>query len=223
MSAMSQRYIPEAVALEVMRAYRLPTLRSTIVRSLDDLTAATPSITYPVAMKIISRDIVHKTEVGGVRLGVYPDKLQENYTSLLHDVKLKAPHAALEGVLLAEMAPSGGVEYVIGVKDDPSLGHLLMFGLGGIYVETLRDVSFRLAPLTVHDARSLISEIKSAKLIRGVRGLLPLDEDALTDSLLRISQLVTDHPQIKELDINPILVLPKGQGVRVLDARMVIG
>ncbi len=217
-----QTYVPEALALQIMRAYRLPVLQNTICRSPDELTAIAPTITYPIAMKIISKDIVHKTDVGGVRLGVTQDTLLSAYETMLRTVGEKAPQAKIQGVLLAEMAPTGGFEFVVGVKKDQSLGHLLMFGLGGVFVEVLKDVSFRLVPMTTNDVHELIHEIKSSKLIQGTRGLPALDTDGIVDCILRICQLVVDFPQIKELDINPLLVLPQGQGVRVLDARLVI-
>jgi len=219
----SQTYIPEAQALEVLRAYKLPLLRSNFAQSREEILAISKTISYPVAMKIVSKDIVHKTDVGGVMLNVAPDDMLSSSETMMKTVQHNVPTAKLEGVLLAEMAPKNGFEFVVGVNKDPTLGHLIMFGLGGVFVEVLKDVSFRLAPLTAKDAHEMIGEIKSSKLIRGTRGLPALDVEAIVDCILRISQLVTDFPQIKELDINPLLVLPKGQGVRVLDARVIIG
>lgn len=222
MKQSNQTYIPEAIALQILGAYKMPLLKHSIIQKREDVVAAQSTITYPVAMKIISKDIVHKTDVGGVLLNIAPDKLVESYDSMLKTVKAKAPYASIEGVLFMEMAPSHGFEFVVGVNKDPSLGHLIMFGLGGVFVEVMKDVSFRLAPVTASDVREMMMEIKSSKLLKGTRGLPPLDMDAVTDCILRVSQLVTDFPQIKELDINPLLALPAGQGVRVLDGRMVI-
>ncbi len=222
MRQMNQMHIPEVIALQILKAYGLPILRNTIIRSREDIVSARQSITYPVAMKIISKDIMHKTDVGGIALNIAPDQLEESYKSMLHTVGMKAPHARVDGVLLVEMAPKSGYEFVVGVSKDPSLGHLIMFGLGGIFVEMLKDVTFRLAPLMENDVREMIGEIKSAKLLKGMRGLPALDTDAIVDCVLRIGLLVTDFPQIKELDINPLLALPIGQGVKVLDARIVI-
>jgi acyl-CoA synthetase (NDP forming) len=218
----NQTYIPEAQALELLRAYKLPLLRHTIVKSREEILEASRTISYPVAMKIVSQDIVHKTDVGGVMLNLTPDNMPQAFDAMMKTVQHNAPTAKLDGVLLAEMAPKNGFEFVVGVNKDPTLGHLIMFGLGGVFVEVLKDVSFRLAPLTAQDAHEMIQEIKSSKLIRGTRGLPALDVEAVVDCILRISQLVTDFPQIKELDINPLLVLPKGEGVRVLDARIVL-
>lgn len=217
-----QTYIPEAQALQVLSAYKLPLLRNNIVQSREEILAASTTTSYPVAMKIISKDIVHKTDVGGVMLNVTPENMPHAFDTMLKTVQHNVPTAKLDGVLLVEMAPKNGFEFVVGVNKDPTLGHLIMFGLGGVFVEVLKDVSFRLAPLTARDAHEMIQEIKSSKLIRGTRGLPALDVDAVVDCILRISQLVNDFPQIKELDINPLLVLPKGEGVRVLDGRIVI-
>ncbi len=222
MKEANQTYIPEAIALQILGAYKLPLLQHTIVRTREEVGEASKNITYPVAMKIVSKDIVHKTDVGGIMLNVTSDNVLTSYDHMMQTVKHNVPTATLDGVLLVEMAPKNGFEFVVGVNKDPSLGHLIMFGLGGVFVEVLKDVSFRLAPLTAKDAHEMIREIKSYKLLKGTRGLPPLDVDAVVDCILRISQLVTDFPQIKELDINPLLVLPKGEGVKVLDGRIVI-
>ena len=222
MKGLNQTYIPEAIALQILGAYKLPLLQHTIVRSREEVSEASKKTAYPVAMKIVSKDIVHKTDVGGIALNVTPDHFLETYDHMMKTVQHNAPTAKLDGVLLVEMAPKNGFEFVVGVNKDPSLGHLIMFGLGGVFVEVLKDVSFRLAPLTASDAHAMIGEIKSSKLLKGTRGLPPLDVEAVVDCILRISQLVTDFPQIKELDINPLLALPKGEGVKVLDGRIVI-
>lgn len=218
----NQAYIPEAIALQILDAYKLPLLKHTIVRSHEELEQMSQSIPYPVAMKIVSKDIVHKTDVGGIILDVVSKNMLESYDHMIQTVGKNVPTAKLEGVLLVEMAPKNGFEFVVGVNKDPSLGHLIMFGLGGVFVEVLKDVAFRLTPLTAYDVQEMLHEIKSSKLLAGARGMPALDTDSIVDCMLKISQLVQDFPQIKELDINPLLVLPKGQGVRVLDARIVI-
>jgi acyl-CoA synthetase (NDP forming) len=214
--------LPEAEALAVLDAYGLPLLKSTHIHTVAEAHALAESVNYPVALKIISKDIVHKTDVGGVKLHVAPHDIPASYEAMLQVVSQKAPHAHLDGVLAMEMAPKDGFEFVIGVNKDPALGHMVMVGLGGVFVEVLKDVAFRLAPLTAQDVDEMLREVKASKLLEGVRGMDPLDRAALTECLLRISQLVTDFPEIQELDINPILVLPKEQGVRVLDGRIII-
>lgn len=217
-------YIPEAYALRILEEYGFPTLSHHILTSRQDSELASRVIQEPVALKVISKDIVHKTEVGGVELNVAPKDIPTIYDTILARVAEKAPQAKIEGVLMAEMAPRDGFEFVLGVKKDATFGaHLLMFGMGGIYVEVLKDISFRLAPLTYQDAYELIREVKSYAFIKGARGKPVLDEESLITCILMLSQFVTDFPQMQELDINPLLVLPKGQGVRVLDARILIG
>lgn len=220
--AEGRTFLPEAEALAVLDAYGLPLLKSTRIHTVSEAHALAESVNYPVALKIISKDIVHKTDVGGVKLHVAPHDIPESYESMLQVVSQKAPNAHLDGVLAMEMAPKDGFEFVIGVNKDPALGHMVMVGLGGVFVEVLKDVAFRLAPLTAQDVDEMLREVKASKLLKGVRGMDPLDRAALTECLLRISQLVTDFPQIQELDINPILVLPKEQGVRVLDGRIIL-
>ncbi|MBP6993961.1 acetate--CoA ligase family protein [Candidatus Woesebacteria bacterium] len=222
LKAAGQTHIPEAIALQILDAYKLPLQKHTIVRSRQELENQRQTITYPVAMKIVSKDIVHKTDVGGIILDVVSENMLASYDHMMQTVAQRAPTAQLEGVLLVEMAPKNGFEFVVGVNKDPSLGHLVMFGLGGVFVEILKDVAFRLAPVTAHDVHEMLQEIKSSKLLAGVRGMPALDTGSIVDCVLRISQLVQDFPQIKELDINPLLVLPKGRGVRVLDARIII-
>lgn len=217
-----QTYVPEAQAVLILEKYGFPLIQSTVVSTRDKIEKLSQTITYPVAMKIISKDVVHKSDAGGVKLNVLPNELPEAYDEMMKTVQSKVPSAKLDGVLLAEMASKNGFEFVLGVSRDPALGHMLMFGLGGIYVEVFKDVTFRLLPLTEYDAEDMVKEIKAQKFIEGTRGLPPLDKKAIIDCILRLSQLVTDFPQIKELDINPLLALPEGQGVKVLDARLVI-
>lgn len=217
-----QRYIPEALALEVIRSYGILTPQTSIVRSREEVHAVQDRLTSPVVLKIISTDIVHKSEVGGVMQGVSVDALDTAFERMVQTVRLKAPKATIQGVLIAQTAPPGGTEYVVGVKKDPSLGHLIMVGLGGIYVEILRDVTFRLAPLSKDDVEEMLHEIKSGVLLAGARGGAPLDRESLIDVILRVSQLVSDIPMIQELDLNPVMTYPAGQGALVLDARLVI-
>lgn len=220
--ANGQTYIPEVEAVEILKKYQFPLLNTSYAANKEDIVKLAQTITYPVAMKIVSKDIVHKSDVGGVKLNVMPADLPEAFESMMKIVSGKLPNAILEGVLLVEMAPQNGFEFVLGINKDPALGHMIMFGLGGIYVEVFRDVTFRLLPLTEYDANQMIHEIKSKKFIDGARGAPALDKSAIIECILRLSQLVADFPQIKELDINPLLALPQGAGVKVLDARLVI-
>jgi acetate---CoA ligase (ADP-forming) len=219
---------PEAEALEIMRAYNFPLLQSEPAKTAQEaeniankmLAEFGEETTF--ALKIVSADILHKTEVEGVMLDIKAQEIAQKSQELIARVAKNAPDAKLDGVLVMQMAPKNGVEVILGVSKAPGLGTMVMVGLGGIYVEILEDVVFSYVPLTKNDAYRMVNSLKSAKIFEGVRGGPALDVDALVECIGRLAQLVTDFEQINELDINPILVLPKGQGVRVLDARVVV-
>ena len=213
---------PEAEALKILELYSFPLLKSRVVTSPTEAEKVGVEIGKSLAMKIVSPDILHKSDVGGVMLNIDPKNVAEAYETMFETVKKNAPKAKLEGVLLVEMAPKGGAELILGANKDPNLGNMIMFGMGGIYVEVLKDVVFALAPITQGDAQTMLEKIRSKKIFEGVRGGAKLDKEATLDTLGRLSTLLTDFPEIKELDINPLLMLPEGQGVRVLDARIVI-
>ena len=184
--------------------------------------AAAREIGLPVVMKISSPDILHKSDVGGVRVGVATElEVVGAFTAIIESARRKLPEADISGVLVQEMI-RGGRETILGMTRDAQFGPMIMFGLGGIYVEVLKDVSFRIAPLTRRDAEEMVGEIRSVKLLRGVRGQPPADFDALVEGLLRLSQLVTDFPEIVEMDLNPLAVFPKGGGTVAMDARLAL-
>jgi acetyltransferase len=173
-------------------------------------------------LKICSPDILHKSDVGGVRVGLTEEiETIHAFRQMMDNVRKRMPNARVEGVLVQKMV-KGGKEIILGMTRDPQFGPMLMFGLGGIYVEVLKDVSFRIAPITRPEAEEMIREIRSFRLLRGVRGEPPADFDALVECLLRLSQLVIDFPQIVELDINPLAVFGKDQGAVAIDARMTL-
>jgi acyl-CoA synthetase (NDP forming) len=164
--------------------------------------------------------LVHKTEVRGVRLGVKSaQEVYDAFAGIRARVAELGDADAFDGVLVQAMVP-GGVEMVVGAAVDPDFGHLLMAGLGGVTVELLKDVAFRVLPLTDQDAREMIDGLRGAPLLRGYRGAPRADEPALHDLLLRVACLLRDVPEIAELDMNPVMVLPAGQGVRVVDVRV---
>ena len=170
-------------------------------------------IKYPVAMKIFSKKIIHKTDVEGVKVNIKNDfEVREYYDKINGKLGNK-----LEGVIVQPMIE--GTEVILGAKRDKSFGHLIMFGLGGIYTEIIKDVSFRLAPIDKTEALKMIKEIKSFKILNGYRGRPKMDIDSIADSLVGLSHLVSDHPEIKELDINPLMVTEKG--CLAVDVRMV--
>ena len=173
-------------------------------------------------MKIVSPDVLHKTDVGGVRLSLSSEaEVSRAFVEITSAVRRKAPAAWIAGVSVQEMV-TGGREVILGMSRDTQFGPLLMFGMGGIYVELLKDVSFRVAPLSRRDAEEMVREIRSYPLLASFRGGEPADEGAVVDALLRVSRLATDFPEIQELDVNPLLALPRGRGVRAIDCRMTV-
>lgn len=213
-------YLSESDALRVLEAYQLPTLKRMEVRTAKEALLAETYFSNPVALKIMSPDIVHKSDTGGVMLSVEPSDIRGSYEQLLKRVQKNVPTAKLEGALAVEMAPKGGLELIVGAKHVAGLGMMVMVGLGGVYVEVFKDISFGYAPLTQEFAQTMIEKLKIFPILSGTRGQEGYDIQALLEVIGRISCLVTDNPLIKELDINPLLVLPKGQGVKVLDARI---
>jgi acyl-CoA synthetase (NDP forming) len=175
---------------------------------------------FPVVAKVASADITHKTDVGGVRLGLQDaDAVGQAWDAIMASVEAKAPGARIDGLLVERMAAAGGVETFVGVSRDPVFGHVLTFGLGGVYVEIFKDVARRLLPLQREEAHAMVREIRSFALLDGARGRPKADVEALVDLLLAVSDFVGRHrAQIQELDLNPVWVGPAGQGVQVLDA-----
>ena len=211
-------YLPAAATQKLLAAYGIPVIGSR--EAADSATAVTiaRSIGYPVAMKVLSPDIVHKTDVGGVALDLRDDdEVRTAFAEITGRARAAAPDARIEGVIIEQLV-KGGRELIIGMSLDPSFGPVLMFGLGGIYVEALRDVAFRVQPVSDIDARDMIDSIRGARLLAGVRGEPPSDLDLLAEVIQRISQLVGDNPNIVELDINPFVVFEHG-GIAV-DARI---
>ncbi len=212
----------EMEARQVIAAYGLPLPNSQLAMTQSQAVQWAEEIGYPVVMKIISPDILHKSDIGGVVVGIESEKeVRMTYQDILNRARRLVPQADIWGVAVQEMVEVGR-EVIVGVTKDPTFGHMLMFGLGGIYVEVLKDVVFRIAPLSAKQANEMIHGIRSFPLLRGVRGQEPSDLEALSDCLLRVSQLVTDFPQIVELDINPLFAYERGKGAMAVDARIVI-
>ncbi|MFB0527817.1 MAG: acetate--CoA ligase alpha subunit [bacterium] len=207
---------------EVLSAYGFSLPQRIVAETSREAISAANSLGYPVVMKIVSPDILHKSDVGGVKVGVTEkSQVARGFEDLISNVKRFMPEALILGVSVEEMI-GPGKEVILGSSRDPSFGPLLMFGLGGIYVEVLKDVSFRIAPLTFNEAESMIKEIRSYPILKGVRGEAPSDLIAVREALLKLSQLVTDFSEILEIDINPLMVLPAGKGAVVIDSRLTI-
>lgn len=214
--------IGDAEARDVMEAYGIPLPKSGLAATPDAAVALAESIGYPVVMKIASPDILHKSDIGGIKLNITSAaEVRDAFDLLVYRAQRFMPDATIWGCQVQQMV-KGGREVIIGVNRDPQFGPLLMFGLGGIYVEALKDVTFRVAPIDRRNATEMLDEIRSYRLLRGVRGEKPSDRVAIVDTLLRVSQLVTDFPEIVELDINPLMVFEQGRGVLGIDMRLAL-
>ncbi|ADE37150.1 acetate--CoA ligase alpha subunit [Methanohalophilus mahii] len=209
-------------SFDLLKAYGIPVVEIGKASSVEEAIEESERIGYPVVMKVLSPDISHKTDVGGIRLSLMnKEDVRRAYHTMMSDVRRYMPSARIAGVQLQRMI-EGGREVIIGMNRDVQFGPLLMFGLGGTYVEILKDVSFRLAPLNEKDAHSMISSIRSYPLLTGVRGEKAYDVDAVADVLIRVSRLVEDFPQILEFEINPLMVLPEGDGCFAMDMRLTL-
>ncbi|MEP0844303.1 MAG: acetate--CoA ligase family protein [Phycisphaerae bacterium] len=218
-----RRQLVEVRALEVLKLYGFTLVPYALARDADEAVAAAARMEYPVVMKISGPTILHKTDVGGVRLNLRDeDAVRAAYDAMIASVREKMGRdVEIWGVLIQKMLPPGK-ETIIGMSRDERFGPLIMFGLGGIYTEALKDVSFRLAPIRRNSARVMVQSIRAYRLLEGVRGEPPSDLAAVADALLRLSQLVTDHPRIQELDVNPLIVYAKGRGAVAADARIIL-
>lgn len=215
--------IGDSEARQILTAYGLKIPESKLAADPDEAVEIANEIGYPVVLKIASPDILHKTDVGGVKVGLESaEQVRDAFELMFYRAQRYLPQAHLWGCLVQEMVPPGGVEVLIGMNRDPQFGPLVTFGLGGIYVETLKDVTFRIAPFSVQSAEKMLSEIRAHAILDGVRGEPPVDKAAIIDVLLRIAQLVQDFPEIVELDINPLMVYPKSQGAIAIDMRLVL-
>ncbi|MEF8936980.1 MAG: acetate--CoA ligase family protein [Halovenus sp.] len=208
-------------SMELLDAYGIPTPQGEVVDSPGDAERIAGEIEGDVVMKIVSPDISHKSDIGGVEVGVAQEDVRDSYEDIVVRARNYQPDASIVGVQVQEMVDlDAGTETIVGVSRDPQFGPLVMFGLGGIFVEVMEDTSFRVAPVAEPEVREMFDEIKSAPLLRGARGREPADLDALVETIQRVSQLVTDFPAITELDINPVVAMP--DGVAAIDLRLTL-
>ena len=206
----------------ILTAYGIPLAPARLVRSAAEACAAAHDLGWPVALKVASADVPHKSDVGALALGLGTEaEVGAAYDRVLASVAHVAPDARVEGVLIQRMIACVA-ETIIGVSDDPQLGPVTMFGLGGVFVEVMRDVAFRVGRLSATDARGMLDDVRGTALLRGARGQPVADEDALVDVVRRVSHLAADlRAELAELDLNPVAVLAAGQGALVVDALMV--
>ncbi|AEM39268.1 ATP-grasp domain protein [Pyrolobus fumarii 1A] len=218
-----RRKLLEHEVYELLGSYGLPIPRYKLAKSVDEAVKAAEEIGYPVVLKVVSPDIIHKSDVGGVKLGLHsPEDVKRAFNEIVDNVSKSAPGARIVGVLVQEMVPDG-LEVLVGGVRDETFGPVIAFGLGGVFVEVYRDVSFRVAPLARVDALSMMREVRAWRLLEGYRGLPPRDIEAIADVIMRVSSLMMDIPEIKELDINPLMVYEAGRGAKIADARVILG
>jgi acetyl-CoA synthetase (ADP-forming) len=214
------RPLLESEAKDVLQSYDIQVLPYRLATSEDEAVAYAKEMGYPVAMKIVSPDILHKSDAHGVILKIHnAAEARSAYCKIVENAKAYRADARVAGVLVSPMAKRG-VEIIIGMNRDPQFGPVIMFGLGGIFVEVFKDVSFRITPVSKREARKMIEEIKAFPILKGVRGENPKDIDALVNLIEVISRLSDEHPDLKELDLNPVFVYD--DGISVVDARMIV-
>ncbi len=212
--------LSEIDTLDLFDAYGIPVAPARLATSATEAARIGQEIGYPVALKIVSPDIIHKTDVGGVVLGCHTaDQVREGYEQIVRNVRERQPEATVSGILVQRMV-GGGRETIVGVTRDASFGPMVMFGLGGVLVEALQDVVFRIAPLSQNDVHDMVRALRGFKILTGIRGQPPADLAALEAILLRVSQLASDNQEIRELDINPLLAF--SNGVTAVDGRVMI-
>jgi acyl-CoA synthetase (NDP forming) len=215
-----KRPLLETEAKELLREYGIPVPDFKLIKSEDEIVGLAKEINFPLVMKIVSPDILHKTDAGGVKVGIKDEKeAKAAYQDIIYKVKKYKKEAKISGVIAYSMIPQE-TEIIIGMMKDPCFGPTIMFGLGGIFVEILKDISFRILPLEERDAEEMISEIKGYQILKGIRGETPKDVKSIRDVLMKISQLVMENPEIKEIDLNPVFVF--NEGLQVVDARMIL-
>jgi acyl-CoA synthetase (NDP forming) len=215
-----RKFLLEYEAKSVCQEYEIPVTKVMVSKNAEEAAEFSEQIGYPVVLKIVSPDVLHKFDVGGVILDVKSKEEAKNgFNQIIENVKKHKPEAQIDGILIQEMAPSS-TEVIVGCIKDPQFGPTLMFGFGGTFVEVMKDVSFRIAPITEADAREMITEVKAYPILQGIRGQPPADIAVLGKILLNVSKLVMDYPEIRELDLNPILVYEKG--AKTVDARIIL-
>jgi acyl-CoA synthetase (NDP forming) len=215
-----RKLLTEVTAKELLGAQSIPVVPTSLARSPSEAVRLAKTLGLPVALKVVSPHIIHKSDVGGVRLHLANlSQVSKAYREILATVRARVPDAVIDGVSVQPMAKPG-IEVVAGLTRDRTFGPVIMFGLGGIFVEVLDDVAFRVVPLRPRDARAMIREIRGFPSLQGSRGASPVDLGALEDMLLKLSALAGQHPEIQEIDLNPIFAYPTG--ALAVDARILL-
>ena len=210
----------EVAAKELLRTQGIPVVPTSLARSSNEAVRMAKALGLPVALKIVSPDVIHKSEVGGVRLQLTSlAQVSKAYGEIIATVRARVPEAVIEGVSVQPMAKPG-IEVLAGLTYDPTFGPVVMFGLGGIFVEVLNDVAFRVVPLRSRDARAMLREVRGLPILQGFRGAPPVDLGALEDILLKLSHLAEQRSELREIDLNPIFAYPTG--ALTVDARILL-
>jgi len=210
----------EIEAKQLLHDAGIPVATTVLVTTEQEAGVQAERVGYPVVLKIVSPDIVHKSDVGGVKVGLKDrNELNAAFEDIVSSAKQAVPDANITGIAVQNMVPDG-TEVIVGMTTDPQFGPVMMFGLGGIMVELLKDVSFRVVPLTERDAAQMIREIKGSVVLEGVRGGTPVDKVALCDAILKVAKFVEMHPEVQELDLNPMIAYP--DGLIAVDARILV-
>jgi acetate---CoA ligase (ADP-forming) subunit beta len=213
--------LTEMESKQLLRCLGIPTTEIRLATSEEEAVAFSREIGYPCVLKVSSPDITHKSDAGGVKVGLASEEqVVEAYEAIMASCLAAFPDAVVEGVTVQNMARPG-LEVIVGMATDPQFGPVLMFGLGGVWVEVLKDVSFKIVPLTRADAAKAVREVRAARLLDGFRGSDPVDTSALEDILLRVSEFVAETPEVREMDLNPIFAYP--DGAVAVDARVILG
>jgi acyl-CoA synthetase (NDP forming) len=215
-----KRSLLETEAKELLRKYGIPVPDFKLIKSEEEITGLAKEINFPIVMKIVSPDIIHKTDAGGVKLNIKDEtEARLAYQGIISKAKKYNKNAKISGAIVYTMVPQG-TEIIIGMMKDPHFGPIIMFGLGGIFVEVLKDISFRVLPIEEKDAREMITEIKGYEVLKGARRNPPRDIQSIKEVLMKVSKLTTENPEINEIDLNPIFVFEKG--LQVVDARVIL-
>jgi len=213
-----KRNLIEAEAYELLSKYGIPVPKYSVVSSEEEALKIAKRLEFPLVMKIVSPDIMHKTDIGGIKMNIInPPQVKESYKNIIYNVRKNKPEAKINGMLLCKQAPKG-VEVIVGMNRDPQFGPTVMFGLGGIFTEILKDVAFRVCPVERTDVEEMLTEIEGIKMLQGYRGQPSYDVNTIIDIIMEISRLALDYPVIKEIDLNPIIVYEKD--ALVVDAKI---
>lgn len=217
-----RRELMELESKRVLAAWGVPVNRTELARDISEAVKVAREVRYPIVLKIASPDIIHKSEAKGVKVGLSSElELRQSFGDLIDNARVYKPDAKILGVTIQEYLPPAR-EVIVGALQDPSFGATVMFGLGGVWVEVLEDISFRLAPLSAEDAREMIQEIKGYQVLAGIRGTPPADVGALVDIIQKVGQLAHEFSEIAEMDLNPIFTFDDGKGAVVADARIIL-